>query len=480
MKLYYCHIFFTVFLLSCVNISGQAIRADKNSFGVDKVNGIIVWQPKEVDSKKLQNNEIKRYRFKNLYKIVDSTGKLSHTHSQKIQRRKKISTLFLTRLPIVQIKVNSKLNKSSKVLGQIAYYTEDSYIESLLGIEFRGNLSLTYPKKTFDLEIWTDSINEISKDLTFQRLRNDDDWILDGLYNEPLRIRSHIANSLWKSIHSPAYVAKEPTAKSGIDSEFVEVFKNDKYLGIFSLSESVDRKLLSLKKVDEKGVNGELFKASSYDEATTFENAPKVENLFPHWGGFEMEYPIVDYKSHWEDLAELINLVAESTDEKFNLSIGSFLNIENAIDYYLFVNLLRATDNLGKNYYLARYDRNSPYFFVPWDLDGVMGIIQDGKRIPTTDDILGNHLFDRLLSSNLKGYKEKLKKRWIALRKNQFSNRSLFDNIDTNYRKFKMENIYEREYKVWPNQRSTENDYAYLHEWLTKRLVYLDSHFENL
>ncbi|MBT8183413.1 MAG: CotH kinase family protein, partial [Eudoraea sp.] len=334
--------------------------------------------------------------------------------------------------------------------------------------------------KSYDLEFWTDSLSRNSKDLKFKGLRNDDDWILDGIYNEPLRLRSYFALKLWHSIHKPHYQLNEPKAKSTIDLVFAEVFKNSQYRGVYTFSESVDAKLLKLKENNDKQINGELFKASSYEGAPAFKKAPEYNNVFPHWAGFEMEYPIEDYRSHWDDLARLVNLVVNGSDEEFELKIGKVVNIENAIDYYLFVNLLRATDNLGKNYYIAKYDSQQPYFFIPWDLDGVMGIIQDGKRIATTDDILSNGLFDRLLKINPDGYKEQLKSRWNALRKEDFSNSSLFGSIDKIYNKFDSKNIYNRERQVWPNQLPKEAHYEYLKNWLTNRLIYLDTHFEKL
>ena len=258
------------------------------------------------------------------------------------------------------------------------------------------------------------------------------------------------------------------------------MFQNQKYHGLHALSESVDRKLLKLKKHEDGFIRGELFKASAYEGAPSFTKAPDYDNLFPHWGGFEMKYPIIEYRTHWNDLAKFVKLVVSGSDEEFKTQIGQRVNIDNVIDYYLFVNLLRATDNLGKNYYLARYDKSEPYFFVPWDLDGVMGIIQDGKRIPTTDDILSNGLFDRLLKVNPQQYTNKLKIRWGDLRSAEFSTENLLKRIDKLYNRLSSERIYEREQLVWPNDRSKEDHYEYLINWLKNRLEFLDRHFKSL
>ncbi len=465
---------------SSILVLSQKIKADKGSFGIDESNNIIVWHQRNIDSISSLSSKITGFRFGKAFKVLDSISLLSYSKTYKIARKGKVYSLYITDLPLVKMKVKGPINENAKVLGRYEYFDTDNYIKSSVGIEFRGNLSLTYPKKTYDLEFWADSIKDKSRDIKFKNLRDDDDWILDGLYNEPLRIRSFMATTLWTAIHEPGYQSAEPEAKSGIDAIFVEVFKNKRYQGLHTLSESVDRKLLNLKRNDDGIIKGELFKASSYDGAPAFTKAPKFNNLFPHWGGFEMVFPIVDYESHWGNLAQFVDLVVNGTDTEFERLISEKIDMANSIDYFLFVNLLRATDNLGKNYYLARYDKDGPYFFVPWDLDGVMGIIQDGKRIATTNDILSNGLFNRLLKVNPEEYKSKLKSRWVTLRQSEFSSENLLGTIRMLFSQLRTRKLYEREYLIWSGKRSVEEDYEYLELWLKNRLTFLDAHFEGL
>lgn len=463
-----------------IGVTAQKLKAKKGSFGVDELNRIIVWHTDSIKTASFAKRRIKKLVFDKPYKVLDTIHSLSFNQRISVDRKGKVFSLFITKFPLVHLTVDTMLNENTKVLGRYTYFNKNRLIRNGVGLEYRGNLSLTYPKKTYDLEFWKDSVIDDSKDLSFKNLRKDDDWILDGLYNEPLRIRSNFAMDLWVSIHKPFYQELEPSAKSGVEAVFVEVFRNKRYQGIFSLSESVDRKLLGLRKNDVNSIKGELFKASSYEGAPAFKKSPKYNNLFPHWGGFEMIFPVIDYESHWQNLAELVDLVVNGTDDEFTNQIGTKVDIANVIDYFLFVNLLRATDNLGKNYYLARYKKEGTYFFVPWDLDGVMGIIQDGKRIPTTNDILSNGLFDRLLLLNPNGYRAQLKTRWSNLRKKEFNNKTLLRALNMQYTKLREEKVYEREYMIWPNERPLEHEFEYLTSWLKKRLFFLDTHFGEL
>ena len=476
-QLVYNLLIFVSFLAGCSGTSQETIAND-GSFGIDKTHNIIVWHLKNLDSLRQVNGAIKTIRFGPEFGAVGTSGALSYETSSQVEHKGISYDLYITKLPIVHIDIAKTIKDEIKNPGRFTYFFGNTLTTNTVGIEHRGNLSLTFPKKSYDLEFWKDSVQKISTDVKFQGLKKDDDFILDGLYNEPLRLRSTLSLKLWKSLHRPYYHDSAPHARSVVDARYVELFKNGGYQGIYALTGSVDQSLLELKRNEGKTIHGELFKASSYEGGPSFLKAPPYNDLFPHWAGFEMEYPILDYRSHWKNLSAFVNLVVKADDEQFVGEIGKSVQIDNAIDYYLFVNLLRATDNLGKNYYLGRYDENAPYFFVPWDLDGVMGIIQDGKRIPTTNDLLSNGLFDRLLKTNPDNFREKLKTRWAALRKTKYSDASLFGHLERMYTDMGNDRVYERERKIWPGEKTEEEQYEYLKDWLTDRLTYLDKHFK--
>jgi len=477
--------FIYILILLCgINSFAQDIIAKKGSFGIDKEHNIIVWHEKNLDSVIKANSKISNVVFGESFIVNDAVKPLSYSNAISISNGENY-VLYISKIPLVHIKVDtSRINSNKKIPGYFSYFNTGQHIESVMGVRHRGNLSLSFAKKSFDLEFWTDSILKQKKDIKFNGMRKDDDWILDAMYNEPLRLRSYVSTKLWSKIHKPYYAAKEPKAKSGFDVKFVEVFKNDKYYGVYQLSESVDRKQLKLKKNVGNTIHGELFKANSYNGGPDFTKSPaQYKNIFPHWNGWKTEYPFIDYTSDFSGLSKFTSFVVNGTDEEFSKSIENEVYIANVIDYYLFVNTVRATDNLGKNYYLGKYDSGEPYVIIPWDLDGVMGIIQDGKRETVMTTIFGNGLFDRLLELNVNGYRNKVKNRWITLRASAFSNEALLSRVDKIYTKFTKNKVYEREQLVWKNklnELSNDNHYQYLYNWIIERLAVLDAHFKSL
>ncbi len=484
MKIFIYKLLIILFLTSTTN-SAQELVAEKGSFGIDTKNKIIVWHVFNLDSILKVSKNIKSIKFNESFRIQDlSTKNLSYTNSISLSNGNSYK-LYISKLPIIHLDVNtSELNSRNKILGSFTFFYKTRFLQSHLGIRYRGNLSLSFSKKSFDLEFWKDKVLKQSKDVKFEGLRSDDDWVLDAMFNEPLRLRSFIAANLWTQIHQPYYKSKEPEAKSGFGVKYVEVFKNNEYYGVYQLSESVDRKQLKLKKSKNKTIYGELYKADSYEGGPSFEKAPKeYSNLLGNWNGWAMRYPFIDNQPNWKNLAEFSNLVVKEPDDYFIKNIATNFNIANAIDYYLFVNILGATDNLGKNYYLAKYTKNKPYFIVPWDLDGSWGVIQDGKEQYNTDKILDNSLLRRLIVTNPDNYKQKLKNRWSQLRLKEFSDKNLFAKIDEIYTQFSEEKIYEREFLVWQNKYtriSKEKHYQHLKWWLEKKLNFLDNYFNNL
>lgn len=79
-------------------------------------------------------------------------------------------------------------------------------------------------------------------------LRDDGDWILDAMYIDHARMRNRLSTDLWIDMNKVPYLSKEPRAINGTRGYFVEVFLNNSYLGLYCLTERIDRKQLQLSK----------------------------------------------------------------------------------------------------------------------------------------------------------------------------------------------------------------------------------------
>ena len=471
-----------LFLLSSVFGLAQTLTVEvpEPRFQVDNSNYLIVVYMEDLEA----YSDLSAYQSVFMQLGQDTFGfnfkptSLRYTSDFAVFNANTEYRLYFTQLPLISIVTQDSIVDEPKVAGRLTYVDASQELTSDLGVELRGGSTLTSPKKTLDLELWEDSVSEKSIDAQFGELRSDDDWILDALYNEPLRLRSTIAHKLWLSMHTLYYQEEETKAKSGADVMYVELFLNGAYNGIYALSEQLDRKQMKLKKYKEE-IRGELYKATIWG-APTYGNPPGFNNANREWAGYEMKYPKEDEATDWQSVFDFVDFVVHSSDEDFVENIWEAFDFDNHLDYFIFLNLLRATDNTGKNIYLAKYNKDEPYYNVPWDLDGCFGTIWNGTDENVTDDILTNGLHNRVIELNPNDYETAISTRWFEYRNTILSAEQLLTTFQDQFDYFKINKIYEREALVYPNYDFNEEDLSYLRTWLQERLVFLDSYFGQL
>lgn len=383
--------------------------------------------------------------------------------------------LFFSRIPLVTINTPHKIEDEPRV------YTEFELIEpdgtttsSIVGAEIRGGLSQSFPKQSMRLEFWKDSEGRITKNVSLLGMRDDDDWNLQAMYNEPLRFRSKTSNMLWKLMHTLYYSDREPGGVNGIEMEYVELFVNGEYRGIYALGERIDRKQLQLKEYTGNW-RGELYKGVNWG-VPTFHELPDYNNDEPYWDGFELQYP--DEPVDWTNLYGFVDFIINEEDYYFYSDLRHVFEPNNAVDYFIFLNLLRAVDNTGKNAYIARYDYDEPYYYVPWDLDGVFGNMYLGERDPKTEGLLSNGLYDRLYKDcQASGFRNMLRTRWNSLRQNIITRENIMALFLENYHYLESNGAYMREELAWDKYSFNIEDLAYMENWLQARLTNLDEEF---
>ena len=386
-------------------------------------------------------------------------------------------TVYFTQVPVLHLTTRHRIVDAPSVYATLTLAdTTGLTAQASLGIEVRGGWSQTYPKKSYELSLWTDSTGAKSQDAAMLGMRSDNKWNLQAMYNDPLRLRMKLAHELWQDMSPLYYQAQEPNAKGSIALSYTEVFLNDSYQGIYALTERIDRKQLKLKKYTAK-IMGELYKGSDASGgAVTFARVPAFDDASTDWGGFEYKEPAEE--TDWNNLHDFVDFVVNSPDTDFYSQYQRKFNLASAVDYYIFLNLLRATDNTGKNLYIAKYKPNEPYYYVPWDLDGVLGNDWQGLNVNITNDLLTNGFYDRLLKDNAPGgFRATLATRWAELRSSHLTATSILARLKEHSDYLLANNIYERENLAWRNYRYQAAQLAYPAEWLTHRLTYLDGVF---
>jgi len=474
-----CYLLLIIFISISMNAQDSiTLTIPINRYQIDSTNGIIICNSDISKFPELGSYDSVALALDSTFNFTSNPGKISHKTSYTVEKGGTEYRLYFSKFPLIAIKAPQILDEPKKP-ATFVYADLDGIKKSDMGIETRGGSSQYFPKKTYDLEFWEDATGDDNKDMQFCDLREDDDWILDALYNEPLRLRAFSAHKLWLDLHSPFYLAEEEDAKSGADVMYVDVFLNNTYNGIYMLSEQVDSKQLELKSFKKDKIRGELYKSEAVlNYATYFANATPYDNTKERWDGFELKHPDEDERIDWSKLHGFVDFVANSSDGEFDAGIAERVHVGNALDYFIFLNVLRAADNRGKNYYIAKYNQDNPYFFVPWDLDGTFGLKFDGTYASVTDGILSNTLFDRLFKNlPTEGIKQKVYARYTELRLGVLSKENILKRLGENYNLLKENKIYEREALVWANYPFDKEAKTYIDDWMMTRMDFLDQYF---
>lgn len=457
-------------------LAGESVTIEPKFYHIDNTNHIIIINKEIAQISEANKTEKDIIILDKPYTLTQPVITLDTKSSYQVTSAGTTYNLYFTQLPIIHIDTRKEIVDAPSVYATFSMSEFSGLItQANLGIEIRGGYSQSYPKKSYELSFWADTLGTSNRDVSLLGMRNDNKWNLQAMYNETLRLNNKVSHELWLDIHQIYYKDKEPDAKNGIAMKYVELFVNNQYKGVYALSERIDRKQLKLKKYNN-GIKGELYKGSGWDDAVTFKNAPTFDNTSDVWSGFEYKEP--EEEVNWTNLYNFVKFVTTSKDADFYKQYQQRFKLDNAVDYYIFLNLLRATDNSGKNLYIAKYKTDEPYYYVPWDLDGVFGYNWQGQQDKTTDDILTNGFYDRLINdcaSN--GFRSALIARWTSLRATVLTEDYILAKFQKNNAYLLANNIYEREHLVWNEYQYDEKQLTYVAGWLKSRLNYLDINF---
>lgn len=364
--------------------------------------------------------------------------------------------------------------------------------------KWKGNTTVRYEreKRNYHLKFLDEEGNKADVKF-FPDLRSDNNWLLDAGQVDNARIRNKAGMDLWMDLVPPMYYAdQEPKAINGVRSHIVEVFLDGKYHGFYSMSESMDRKQLKLKKFDEKTkeVHGQLWKTFLWNDYTLMaaELPDRTTAHYKVYYGYEPKYPDIDdvFPIRLRELVDAVNFVVNSSDEEFKAHVAEYFDIPVLKAYVILYQLLLAWDNGGKNMNWAIYDReqDKKLTFVAWDFDATVGQdyinlknVDEAKISPERNLKFSHRLFRRLIDMNVDGFKTDVTMTYYRLRKTLLREDSLVNRYVGLIEKLQHSGAAQRETKRWSGvvdlyYRDLDFDYQkqYIADWWHRRLAFLD------
>ena len=241
-----------------------------------------------------------------------------------------------------------------------------------------GNAYVGVPKHSYRIKFRSISLKGKEQDVARSVLgmEADSDWLLIGNASDYKAIRNHLCWQQWAAW-------KEGPQFAELDSRLVELFHGDEYMGIYQLMQYVnpEKELLKMggnPKTDALiriiiAINeGDRPRKQRGDEgAVELRYAPEgmtAEEAFALFEPFEQ--------------VEFLR-TREMSDEEFVQTIQQHFDVQELIDYFLFIQMYGIRDNVRNNLYvwaLRQADGTYRYALSPWDMDRSLGYEESTQR----------------------------------------------------------------------------------------------------
>lgn len=392
--------------------------------------------------------------------------------------------ITFTGLPIIDLTTNEGFYAAEEITGTATFYDTDFTMYGTTSSEYnghiRGNTSRMFPKKGYKINLRTtreDGSSELNKISVFG-MRKDDDWILHALYNDDTKIRDRLSMEVWDS-----FGAKTVSEKGyyGPKMTYVEVFADNQYCGLYGLMEPVDAKQMDLADTDysykRKNPGSVKYKYEEFHEA--YDPYTEVE-------GFELkEGPTGKGADLWEPMADLAAILTLS-GEDFLIQESELINEQNALNLWLFIQVITGFDHIVKNvYYVARYDATLEYdyqfSFAPWDMDLTWGNVSVGEvnsvytafESDTFDKRIKWDVGDKLLDTNYHDSRKYVQELYANIRSTTLSDEALEEMIASLDKEVRASGAFARDKARWTDSVHAD-DYSELLAYAKERLAFLD------
>lgn len=343
-------------------------------------------------------------------------------------------------------------------------------------VKWQGSSSLSFPKKNYTVKF--DNAFEAAEGWGEQKK-----YCTKANWIDFSHSRNNVNAKLWGQIvasRSAANATLEACPNYGaVDGYPIAIVINGKYMGVYTFNIPKDAWMMNM----GSGTNECILCADYHVAATQFKAAAALAG-----GDFEVEYITDENNIEWArtSLNNLINACATSNGSNLDTTIATMLDWDSAIDYYIFISLIRGNDMVDKNYILATHD-GTKWFFSAYDMDCTYGLAFDGaKFFSATKDALDGQTWNMTqiaarhrLFELIKTYKlDALKARYAELRASVMSE----DNVAFMFRNFAggiPKLALDADNRTWPTIPNTNvNNVQQIIDWYRIRCAYIDKEIE--
>lgn len=259
-------------------------------------------------------------------------------------------------------------------------------------------------------------------------------------------------------------------------AEYVEVFVNERYMGVYLIMQPVDMKDELLK----TGHNAPLTDAVYRTTALTFAGErPCVPNTTRDNSGYELFYT-PSGAADFTPIERYMALELEEDDDVFLAQALSCIDMESMMRHYLFVQGGAMSDNVFNNMYVWAHmgEDGLRYRFAPWDMDLTWGRFKMEGEESAYQGLFSFNVAQRLIDLDAGGTTQKmLVDMWTDMRSGAFNMETVESYINDYTYQLSESGAYARDSLRWRGEAYYPDGYEIV-SYAAEHFAILDGMFE--
>ena len=314
-------------------------------------------------------------------------------------------------------------------------------------------------------------------------LEPDNEFVLYTSNIEKDHIRNVFTTNLW---YDTCADDNALGMKLGMSYRYCEVFVNGHYWGLCAIGNPISEK----RNYVELDPSSAVYPRENIYKMNFFGDREKMD--YEKYGKdyFFALKTNEDIPQAWKPFSDYTKLLLYSDDKE---ELYASIDIDNALDIYLFYNMTQAWDNAWfednlkfRNTYLiskVQADGSIRMFYIPWDLDRCWGHErEDGLEFPM--DYTRNYPMvmipiENLLNMNDPEIKTLLREKYQFLRKESWSDENIMKMLEKYEEQAYGSGAFKRDSARWPqNYHSSSNDLHDFKEYVLNRIHYFDGYVD--
>lgn len=302
-------------------------------------------------------------------------------------------------LPIVVIQTNGQtISDDTKIIADLGIvyngpgnrnHLIDPFNEynGKVGIEYRGNYSLSLPQKPYSIELTDGFGNNVDSSLL--GMPGESDWLLLANYNDKSFARNELPFELFDSM-----------GHYGVRSRHVDVVLDGEYQGIYLLSEKIkrDSNRVDISKLEPTEIIGQDVTGGYIIKVDYWDNSNSWESNFSPIGFPGVDVHFVYFYPKAEDIVLEQQTYIQNFMNEFETALYSanfddpvsgyrkYIHVSSFIDYFIVNEVARNADGFKKSRYLYKDKDHTDGTYRKlhegpvWDFDWALKDIWSGSE----------------------------------------------------------------------------------------------------